>query len=147
MLDPATTLAALEKDGRCITDTSCAVDALAASQAEAVAGHLDFRDMLHLADLRRMTASLVARHTEYPTMQDYLDGYAITDNRLATLAAPATILASDDDPIIPAADLARLAPHPDLKVIRHARGGHMGFMESPFAPSWLNGFIVSQLGF
>ena len=147
VLDPATTLAALEQEWSVYHRYFVRKWTRSLRRKQKLwPDQLDFSDMLHLADLRRMTASLVARHTEYPTMEDYLEGYAITGDRLATLAAPATILASDDDPIIPAADLARLAPHPLLKVIRHARGGHMGFMQSPFAPSWLNGFIAGQLG-
>ena len=48
-------------------------------------------------------------------MEDYLAGYAITGDRLTTLAAPATVLTSLDDPIIDAADLARLARTPHLR--------------------------------
>jgi predicted alpha/beta-fold hydrolase len=63
-----------------------------------------------LRDLRRMTAAMVAGHTGFPDIGAYLEGYAITGDRLATLGAPATILAALDDPIIPAQDLQRLAP-------------------------------------
>lgn len=106
---------------------------------------LDFSDLLHFGDLRRMTAALVARHTSFASMEDYLEGYAITGERLATLAAPAVILAADDDPIIPAADFSRLAAHPLLRVVRVAHGGHMGFLHSPLAPSWLDAFVLAQL--
>ncbi|MGC4029028.1 MAG: alpha/beta fold hydrolase [Steroidobacteraceae bacterium] len=107
--------------------------------------HLDFSGLLGFADLRRMTAALVVRHTDFPTMEDYLEGYAITGERLATLAAPAVILAAEDDPIIPAADLARLAVHPGLRIVRYPYGGHMGFMTAPGAPPWLNDFVRAQL--
>lgn len=107
--------------------------------------HLDFSDLLHFADLRRMTAALVARHTEFPTMEAYLAGYAITGDRLASLAASALILAAEDDPIIPAADLARLARHPLLRVMRVPHGGHMGFFRGPLSRSWLDAFVRAQL--
>lgn len=107
---------------------------------------LSLDDIFRLGDLRRMTAVLVARHTRFPGMQQYLDGYAITGERLSTLAAPATILCAEDDPIIPASDLARLAQHPLLRVVRQRRGGHMGFFTSPLAPSWIDGFIREQMG-
>lgn len=107
--------------------------------------HLDFSGLLEATNLRRLTAALVARYTDFPTMEDYLAGYAITGGRLATLAAPAVILAAEDDPIIPAADLARLAAHPGLRIVRHRHGGHMGFMTTPGAPSWLDGFVRRQL--
>jgi len=99
-----------------------------------------------LGDLRRMTAAMVARHTPFPDIDAYLDGYAITGDVLQQLAAPAVILLAEDDPIIPAADLARLARTPRLKVVTTARGGHMGFMESPFRESWINGFVRREMG-
>jgi predicted alpha/beta-fold hydrolase len=99
-----------------------------------------------LRDLRRMTAAMVARHTSFPQIGAYLDGYAITGDRLATLQVPAVILASRDDPIIPAEDLARLAPHPLLRVVTTERGGHMGFLISPRAGSWVNTFVARELG-
>jgi predicted alpha/beta-fold hydrolase len=103
-------------------------------------------EIFQLGDLRRMTAALVARHTEFPGIEHYLDGYAITGDRLATLAAPAVILAAQDDPIIPVKDLQRLARHPLLRVITMRYGGHMGFMVSPFAAPWVNGFVKRELG-
>ncbi len=54
--------------------------------------HYDFGDLLRTRSLREMTRELVRRHTEYPSMDDYLAGYAITGNRLTPLAAPATVL-------------------------------------------------------
>jgi predicted alpha/beta-fold hydrolase len=97
-------------------------------------------------DLRRMTSSLVARHTEFADIGAYLDGYAVTGERLATLRVPATILSALDDPIIPAQDLQRLAGSAHLKVVTMARGGHMGFMVSPWRESWVNGFVLRELG-
>jgi predicted alpha/beta-fold hydrolase len=93
-----------------------------------------------------MTAAMVARHTDFADIDAYLDGYAITGSLLDTLAAPATVLASLDDPIIPARDLQQLAASPLLKVVTTPRGGHMGFMESPWRESWVNGFVMAELG-
>jgi predicted alpha/beta-fold hydrolase len=103
-------------------------------------------DIYRYGNLRRMTEVLVSDHTEFPGIQDYLDGYAITGDRLKTLKVQATILASLDDPIIPAVDLQRLAQSPLLTVITTEKGGHMGFIESPFAPSWVNDFVVERMG-
>jgi predicted alpha/beta-fold hydrolase len=110
-----------------------------------------WKDLIHaeifrLRDLRGMTAAMVARHTPFPDIGAYLDGYAITGERLATLRAPAVILTSRDDPIIPAEDLARLAQHPQLRVVTTQRGGHMGFLISPRAGSWVNGFVAREMG-
>lgn len=103
-------------------------------------------EIFHAGTLREMTRLLVAHHTDFPSIEAYLNGYAITGERLATLAAPATILAAMDDPIIPSGDLARLAYGPRLKVLTVPHGGHMGFMESPLAGSWINAFVGEELG-
>jgi predicted alpha/beta-fold hydrolase len=103
-------------------------------------------DFFRLGDLRRMTAAMVARHTEFPDIGAYLDGYAVTGERLASLRVPSTILAALDDPIIPAQDLQRLAASPHLKVVAVPHGGHMGFMVSPWRESWVNTFVLRELG-
>jgi predicted alpha/beta-fold hydrolase len=92
--------------------------------------------------LRGMTAALVDRHTEYPTLAGYLSGYAITGTRLATLAAPARLLTAADDPIIPADDLQHLASSPQLTVVRTRHGGHCGFIDRLGRPSFADRFVV-----
>jgi predicted alpha/beta-fold hydrolase len=99
-----------------------------------------------LRDLRGMTAAMVAGHTQFADIGAYLDGYAITGSRLATLRVPATILAALDDPIIPADDLQRLAPSAYLKVVAVPSGGHMGFMIHPWRESWVIDFVMQELG-
>jgi len=103
-------------------------------------------EIFHAGTLREMTRLLVAHYTEFPNIEAYLNGYAITGERLAGLAASATILFALDDPIIPAADLGRLARGPRLKLHSFPHGGHMGFMESPWAGSWINAFVGRELG-
>jgi predicted alpha/beta-fold hydrolase len=71
-------------------------------------------------------------------MDDYLAGYAITGGRLQTLAAPATLLTSLDDPIIEARDLSRLARSPRLDIVTTAHGGHCGFLESLADTNWID---------
>jgi predicted alpha/beta-fold hydrolase len=77
-------------------------------------------------------------------MQDYLNGYAITGERLRSLAVPAHLLASADDPIIPIADLQRLAQHPQLEVTRLPYGGHCGFVERLSAPSFADRYVMRR---
>src|SRR5690606_27672785 len=49
----------------------------------------DFSELAHLTDLRRMTAVLVRRYTDFASLEDYLNGYSITGQRLASLSSPA----------------------------------------------------------
>ncbi|MCC6170841.1 MAG: alpha/beta fold hydrolase [Gammaproteobacteria bacterium] len=105
----------------------------------------DFGPLLRSRDLRRMTADLVLAHTEYPDLEAYLAGYAITGERLAGLTVPATIVTALDDPMIPPRDLDRLPREPRLRVVVTERGGHCGFTESlAGAGSWIDRFVHAE---
>jgi predicted alpha/beta-fold hydrolase len=108
-------------------------------------GVFNFDDVLSTRSLREMTRLLVHSHTDYPSMGDYLAGYAITGNRLTTLAAPATLVTSLDDPIIHHADLARLARVPQLNIVTTEHGGHCGFIESLGDSNWIDAQAVKWL--
>jgi predicted alpha/beta-fold hydrolase len=105
----------------------------------------DFREIGRMADLRRMTAELVRRFTEFPSLDDYLNGYSITGSRLAHLKVPARIITSLDDPIIPAHSLQRLARAASLQLTVTRHGGHCGFLERLSGPSWVERRIVEEL--
>ena len=107
--------------------------------------HYDFEELLRVRNLREMTRLLVASHTEYGSMDDYLAGYAITGDRLTTLAAPANVFVALDDPIIEAQDLPRLARAPKLDIITSAHGGHCGFIENLGDSSWMDRTVVQLL--
>ena len=106
----------------------------------------DFGGIARLRDLKVMTAELVRAHTEFPALEDYLNGYAVTGARLATLEVPAHIITSLDDPIIPVAGLARLARSPALSLTLTRYGGHCGFFAQLNGPTWLEQRLIRQLG-
>jgi predicted alpha/beta-fold hydrolase len=115
-------------------------------KAVAWPGHFDFEELLRTKSLRRMTNDLVLAHTDYPTIDAYLAGYAITGDRLTTLSAPATVLTALDDPIIEHADLERLARSPRLDILTTAHGGHCGFIESLAGnDTWVDTQVVRLL--
>lgn len=80
--------------------------------------------------IRALTAYFVERFTEFPDIDAYLNGYAITGDVLKPLRVPSLIIASMDDPIIPAVDLANLASSPLLTTETSDSGGHCGFLEN-----------------
>lgn len=106
----------------------------------------DFRALMRMRDLKLMTAELVRSYTDFPSLTDYLDGYAITGARLSRLEVPSTIVTSLDDPIIPATGLACLARPAALSVIVARHGGHCGFFDQLTGPSWLERRILGLLG-
>ncbi|MGH8122381.1 MAG: alpha/beta hydrolase, partial [Rudaea sp.] len=95
--------------------------------------------------IRELTRSMVRRHTDFGTLENYLDGYALTGERLAALDVPTTILTAADDPIIPVADFRalRLAPTTELVIVPH--GGHCGFIRDASLRSWAEDFLVERL--
>jgi predicted alpha/beta-fold hydrolase len=147
VLDPGETLTALERglpgyEGYFVRKW---LRSLSKKQA-AWPDSYDFSDLARLRDLRRMTSELVRRYTEFPTLEDYLNGYAITGGRLARLEVPASILISLDDPIIPAGGLARLARPAALSITVARYGGHCGFFQQLTGPTWTERRILAELG-
>lgn len=106
----------------------------------------DFGELGRLRDLKTMTAELVRQHTDFGSLEEYLNGYAITGARLAHLEVRSNILTSLDDPIIPPGGLTRLARPPALSVTLARHGGHCGFFERLSGPTWLEQRLLMQLG-
>ena len=94
--------------------------------------------------LRGLTESLVLRHTDFASLQQYLDGYSIAGGALATLDVPACILAARDDPVIPIHDFdeLRLPPNVELDIARY--GGHCGFIRDYGMTSFLDDYIAAR---
>jgi predicted alpha/beta-fold hydrolase len=104
-------------------------------------GRFDFAHGELHTGLRQLTRVLVERHTDFASLDAYLDAYSIAGDRLAALSVPASILTAADDPIIPVADFHRLQlpAHVAVEVAEH--GGHCGFIRDcrlrGFAEDWI----------
>jgi hypothetical protein len=137
VLDPRNTLAALEKGW--FVYRAYFLGKWRRSlrrKAECHPALYDFGDLRRFRTLTAMTDFFVTGFTEYPDLEAYLDDYAITGDVLAQLEVPCHLLAAADDPVIPPADLSRLASPAALAVEVSASGGHCGFVERLSAPSW-----------
>jgi predicted alpha/beta-fold hydrolase len=146
VLDPGETLIALEQGfpGYQLYFVRKWMRSLLKKQA-AWPSDYDFRLFGRFTDLRRMTVELIRHFTEYPSLDDYLNGYSITGGRLARLDVPASIITSLDDPIIPAHSLDRIAHPRCLNLIVTRYGGHCGFLEHMSGPSWVERRIIREL--
>jgi predicted alpha/beta-fold hydrolase len=107
--------------------------------------HYDFDEMLRTPTLTFMTDYLVRKYSDFPDLRSYLHGYAITRGALDSLEVPARIIAADDDPMIPASDLARLPRLPNLTVHQTRYGGHCGFVERLGGISWTAAQVLAEL--
>ena len=109
-------------------------------------GTFDFGDVPQMRGLREMTAKLVIRHSEFKSLEEYLNGYAITGERLAALDVPSTIITSRDDPMIPVGGLSLLARPKALSVTVTRYGGHCGFIDRLHGTTWAERRILEELG-
>ncbi len=145
VLDPATTLDALEQ-GAAIYRHYFLFKwrrSLRAKQA-AWPDRYDFDELLSDPSLTAMTDRMVRKYTDYPDIETYLKGYAITGDALAGLQVPAHLVTAGDDPMILPRDLDRLSRPAALRVTITPRGGHCGFMDSFSGPSWIDRLIVEE---
>lgn len=104
----------------------------------------DYDEWFELPGLRARTEYFATRYYEFPSLEDYLQGYSIGGARLERLEVPSVILTSKDDPVCPVDDLAQLPdnPHLALQVTRH--GGHCGYLKNWRLESWAEDRIVEQ---
>ncbi|HTW76126.1 MAG TPA: alpha/beta fold hydrolase [Steroidobacteraceae bacterium] len=145
VLEPAATLAALERGPALYRQTLVRrwSRSLRLKQ-RAWPGVHDFSALIRLADLRAMTAALVREHTGFAGIDEYLRGYALTGERLASLPVPCSLLLAEDDPLVPAADLRRLRRSMHLGIWSSRRGGHCGFIDGWSGSSAAERFVLER---
>lgn len=105
----------------------------------------DFAAWLKKPTLRDLTARMVAGYTDYPSLEDYFNGYSIAGDRLSGLSVPATIVTSNDDPVIPVGDYHGLRLPGCAEMILTDHGGHCGFIEDWRLKSWIEDLLVDRL--
>jgi hypothetical protein len=96
-------------------------------------------------NMRELTAGLIARYTDFPSLEHYLDGYGIQEDRLRGLALPTYILTAQDDPVIPVEDFhaLQLPAHAELEIAPH--GGHCGFIADWSLRSVAEDYLLARL--
>ncbi len=105
----------------------------------------DLSEVQEMDNLTDMTEHLACRYGGYPSLAEYLQGYAVTGDTLSSIRHPTRIITAADDPIIPAADLDRIARPPALTVTRTTRGGHCGYYDAGRGGTWIEREIYATL--
>lgn len=106
------------------------------------------REYFELAELKQnlrgLTEALVLRHTDFGSLQAYLDGYSVAGRALLALQVPATILTARDDPVIPvdAFEKLELPSHVELDIAEF--GGHCGFIRGWDMTSFTDDYIAAR---
>lgn len=96
-------------------------------------------------NLRELTRALVLRHTQFGSLENYLDGYSVALDRLGDLSIAATILTAADDPVIPVANFHALQLPPNVELDIAAHGGHCGFIEHYSLRSFTDDYIAQRM--
>ena len=107
--------------------------------------YYDFDDRVLKLEMRELTRWMVERHTDFDTLDDYFNGYAVAGDRLAGLQVPVDLLTAEDDPVIPVEEFHALQL-PDTALIEIARwGGHCGFLETPKLDGYAERWVAARL--
>lgn len=105
----------------------------------------EFGDLSRFSTLTETTEFFVRHYTDFGSLDAYLNGYAITGDRLQDLSVSCRLILAGDDPVIPAADVAVLARPEALEIDITEHGGHCGFVEDFGMTSWVDRQILEDL--
>lgn len=104
---------------------------------------LDYAEILASArNLDDLNEYFIPRFTRFERVSDYFASYAITGERLAQLAVPAKLIATEDDPVIPIEDLQHINGSALLDIERQPHGGHCGFIANWRGETWIEQRMV-----
>jgi predicted alpha/beta-fold hydrolase len=107
--------------------------------------HQEYFELSELKqNLRGLTAALVARHTDFGSLEAYLDGYSVAGRALTELHVPATILTARDDPVIPVDAFEKLQLPANVELDIAAFGGHCGFIRGWDMTSFTDEYIAAR---
>jgi len=107
--------------------------------------HLQYFELAELKqNLRGLTASLVARHTDFGSLEAYLDGYSVAGRALENMHVPCTILTARDDPVIPVAAFEKLDVPANVELDIATYGGHCGFIRGWDMTSFTDEYIAAR---
>lgn len=99
-----------------------------------------FETALQLSTVAAMTDFFVNEYSDFADTSEYFAAYTLTGQELAD--CDATIVYSEDDPVIPASDFRGLPAQLEVNALRH--GGHCAFIEQLSGPTWVDKFVTAK---
>ncbi len=94
--------------------------------------------------LSGLTEAMVLRHTDFKSLQQYLDGYSLAGDIMLAMQIPATILTAKDDPVIPVSSFERLELPANVELDIAPFGGHCGFIRDYGMTSFTDDYIAAR---
>jgi predicted alpha/beta-fold hydrolase len=92
-----------------------------------------------LTELMQMT---VLEYTEFESLMAYYDAYRLNDGRLENMDIPATLVASEDDPVCNFEAARALVLNPATCFMPTPRGGHCGYIKNWRLESWIDDLLI-----
>lgn len=108
-------------------------------------GTYDFTPIARTTRLCEMTDWVVDKYSPWQDSAEYFAGYTVTPEMIAGLEHPATIIAAENDAIIPVQDIRAIEPGDQLRIAVQPTGGHMGFVDVLPYRRWLPGAIMREI--
>lgn len=106
----------------------------------------DFDEAGFKRDLRGMTAWMIDKGGyDFPSVDDYFDGYRISRERLSDMRVPADILTAADDPVIPVEDFHALELPDSAQVEIATHGGHCAFLTDARLHGYAEEWVAARL--
>ena len=88
----------------------------------------DFSDIMKIKTCMDLTEAIMPYYPEFRNYREYFNQYTLRDNVFDDLSIPVTIIASEDDPIVPIHDVYGLKENSYLHLSLQTYGGHCGFI-------------------
>jgi predicted alpha/beta-fold hydrolase len=116
------------------------------AKAAAWPGRYDFSIYDRLDNFIDTTRQFVSEHTDFASLEDYLEVYTLRPPMLMDSLSPLAILTAQDDTVIPITDFAGLEARGSvLAYDAPAHGGHCGFIENLALESWAERRVLALL--
>ncbi len=105
----------------------------------------NFDDIMGMTDIMKMTNILIPQHTDYPDAMTYFKDYAIAKGDVKDCPIPLTIIAAEDDPVVPMDLCKTLELGAKGRLFIWPNGGHNGFFQSLMGPTGYDDVIADIL--
>ncbi len=105
----------------------------------------DFSKALEMRTVMDISKVIIPKYSAIDNLEDYFNGYRIAPNDLEFCQVPTSIIMAKDDPIVPPRAIDELKLSAMCQDIRLDYGGHNGFFQSIFGPTWYDDYMRSVI--
>jgi len=101
----------------------------------------DFSAALEMKTVMEISHEILPKYSGLDNLENYFNGYRIEPQDLANCQVPTSIIMAKDDPIVPPNGVDLLSLSAFCRDIRLDYGGHNGFFQSVFGPTWYDDYM------